>query len=83
MTSLPFHPWIVLGVQAIGLGVVIIGLVRTIRAPEFAARRAQTPAHRSNDSARYARGLTDFYRISGAVAIVAGVVLLLVSLFAA
>ncbi len=76
-----FH-WIALGIQLVGLAVVVVGSLRIARAPATAARRASTGGAGLNDGPRYTRGLTDFYRISGAVAVLAGVVLLLVPFFA-
>jgi hypothetical protein len=69
-------------VQLIGLAVLIFGTLRVVRAPALAAGRAAAADRPAADQERYARGLTDFYRISGAVAIVAGIVLLLVPVFA-
>ncbi len=78
-----FHG-IAAAVQLIGLAVAAIGAARVFRAPALAARRAglSTPAAPA-DAQRYTRGLTDFYRISGAIAVLAGVLLLLVPIFAA
>ncbi len=70
------------GVQLIGLAAVVFGVLRVLRAPAAAARRAAEASPPPADGERYARGLTDFYRISGGVAIVAGVVLTLVPVFA-
>ena len=70
--------------QLIGLVVVVGGGLRVFRAPLLAERRADAPADRpAADRERAARGLTDFYRISGAIAIVAGILLMLVPVFAA
>jgi len=70
-------------VQLIGLVVVVFGGLRVLRAPSLAAgRAAAAPDQPPADQERYARGLTGFYRISGAVAIVAGIGLLLVPVFA-
>jgi len=72
------------GVQLLGLAVVIFGGLRIVRAPALAQRRSAVAAPEATPDAarRYARGLTDFYRISGAIAVLAGVVLLLVPRFA-
>jgi hypothetical protein len=78
-----FHG-IAAAVQLIGLGVVVFGVLRVVRAPAQAGSRAAAATDRPpSDRERYARGLTDFYRISGAIAIVAGILLLLVPVFAA
>jgi uncharacterized membrane protein HdeD (DUF308 family) len=70
-------------VQLVGLAVIIFGALRIARAPSLAAGRSGQLADRPVDEReRYARGLTDFYRISGAIAVVAGVLLLLVPIFA-
>jgi hypothetical protein len=69
--------------QLIGLAVIVFGTLRLVRAPAQAAARAARADRPPADRDRYARGLTDFYRISGAVAIVAGILLLLVPVFAA
>jgi uncharacterized membrane protein HdeD (DUF308 family) len=77
-----FHG-IAAGVQLIGIAVVVFGALRVVRAPAQAAGRAAAAGDRPPDEReRYARGLTDFYRISGALAILAGIVLLLVPVFA-
>ncbi len=69
-------------VQLVGLAVIVFGGLRVVRAPALAAGRSA--ADRSHeDRERYARGLVDFYRISGAIAVVAGIILLLVPVFAA
>ena len=70
------------GIQLIGLAVIVFGVLRLLRAPSAAARRAAAASPPPADGERYVRGLTDFYRISGAVAIVAGIVLTLVPMFA-
>lgn len=75
-----FHG-IAAAVQLIGLAVLVVGGLRVFRAPAQAARRAA--AAPAADRERYARGLVDFYRISGAVAMLAGILLLLVPIFAA
>jgi uncharacterized membrane protein len=78
-----FHG-IAAGVQIIGLAVIVFGTLRVVRAPAQASGRAAAAADRApEERERYARGLTDFYRISGAVAILAGILLLLVPVFAA
>jgi uncharacterized membrane protein HdeD (DUF308 family) len=70
--------------QLIGLAVVIFGTLRVVRAPASAAARAAVAGDRPPaERERFARGLTDFYRISGAIAILVGVLLLLVPVFAA
>jgi uncharacterized membrane protein HdeD (DUF308 family) len=77
-----FHG-IAAAVQLIGLAVVVFGVLRVVRAASQAAARAASSTDRPpSDRERYARGLTDFYRISGAIAIVAGILLLLVPVFA-
>ncbi len=70
-------------VQLIGLAAVVVGGLRVLRAPAQAARRAAlAPDQAPHDRERYARGLIDFYRISGALAILAGILLVLVPVFA-
>jgi uncharacterized membrane protein HdeD (DUF308 family) len=70
-------------VQLVGLAAVVVGLLRVFRAPAQAARRsALTPDRAPAERERYARGLIDFYRISGAIAILAGILLVLVPVFA-
>jgi hypothetical protein len=77
-----FHG-IAAAVQLIGLALAAFGVLRVVRAPATAAARAAAAGDRvPSERDRYARGLTDFYRISGAIAIVAGIVLLLVPVFA-
>jgi hypothetical protein len=70
-------------VQLIGLGVIVFGVLRVLRAPALAARRtsASAPPPEGNRE-RAAPGLVGSYRIWGAVAIAAGTVLLLVPVFA-
>jgi hypothetical protein len=75
-----FHG-IAAGVQLIGLAVVVFGVLRVVRAPAKAARRAAAASRPAADAERFARGLTDFYRVSGAVSILAGILLVLVPLF--
>ncbi len=59
------------------------GGLRVVRAASLAAQRAALRADRSVEQrATIARGLTDFYRISGAIAIVVGIILVLVPIFA-
>ncbi len=70
-------------VQLIGLAVIVFGGLRVVRAPSLAAGRSATADRALEDRERYARGLVDFYRISGAIAVVAGIILLLVPVFAA
>ena len=69
-------------IQLIGLAVVVIGVLRVLRAPAQAAAKAAVADRPPAERDRYAHGLTDFYRISGAVAILAGIVLVLVPMFA-
>jgi hypothetical protein len=76
-----FHG-IAAAVQLIGLAVVVIGVLRVLRAPAQAAAKAATADRPPAERDRYAHGLTDFYRISGAVAILAGIMLVLVPVFA-
>ncbi len=77
-----FHG-IAAGVQVLGLALAVFGAWRIVRAPVQAAARAAAAADRPpSDRERYARGLTDFYRISGAVALLAGILLMLVPVFA-
>jgi hypothetical protein len=76
-----FHG-IAAAVQLVGLAVVVLGVMRVLRAPAQAAAKAATADRPPAERDRYAHGLTDFYRISGAVAILAGIVLVLVPVFA-
>jgi hypothetical protein len=76
-----FHG-IAAAIQLIGLAVVAVGVLRVLRAPAQAAAKAATADRPPAERDRYAHGLTDFYRISGAVAILAGIVLVLVPVFA-
>jgi hypothetical protein len=76
-----FHG-IAAAIQLIGLAVVVIGVLRVLRAPAQAAAKAATADRPPAERDRYVHGLTDFYRISGAVAILAGIVLVLVPVFA-
>ncbi len=80
----PFFHGIASAIQLVGLGLAAFGGLRLIRAPGLAAQRAAAQADRSDEQrASTARGLTDFYRISGAIAVVAGIILILVPIFAA
>ena len=76
-----FHG-IAAAVQLVGLAVVVLGVMRVLRAPAQAAAKAATADRPPAERDRYAHGLSDFYRISGAVAILAGIVLVLVPVFA-
>ncbi len=77
-----FHG-IAAAVQLVGLAAVVVGGLRVARAPAHAARRAALSGDLpAADRERYARGLVDFYRISGALAILAGILLVLVPVFA-
>ncbi len=76
-----FHG-IAAAIQLVGLAVVVVGVLRVLRAPAQAAAKAALTDRPPADRDRYAHGLTDFYRISGAVAILAGIVLVLVPVFA-
>jgi hypothetical protein len=75
-----FHG-IAAAVQLVGLAVVVLGILRVLRAPAQAAAKAAAADRPPAERDRYAHGLTDFYRISGAVAILAGIVLVLVPVF--
>ena len=70
-------------IQLVGLAVIVFGGLRVVRAPSLAAGRSAAGDRSLADRERYARGLVDFYRISGAIAVVAGIILLLVPVFAA
>jgi hypothetical protein len=62
---------------------VIYGGLRIVRAPALAQRRGAAAEPQTPDAARrYARGLTDFFRVSGAIVVLAGIILLLVPRFA-
>jgi len=76
-----FHG-IAAAIQLVGLAVVVIGVLRVLRAPARAAAKAAAADRPPAERDRYAHGLTGFYRISGAVAILAGIVLVLVPVFA-
>jgi len=76
-----FHG-IAAAIQLVGLAVVAIGVLRVVRAPAQAAAKAATANRPPAERDRYAHGLTDFYRISGGVAILAGILLVLVPIVA-
>jgi hypothetical protein len=76
----PFFHQIASGMQLCGLVVAFLGGVRLVRAPSLASRRAVPDV--SADRTNYARGLTDFYRIQGALGVLVGLVLVLVPIFA-
>jgi len=81
--SRPLFHGIASGVQLVGLAVIVFGGLRVARAQTNAERRsAATSDEMALERERYVRGLTDFYRISGAIAIVVGILLLLVPIFA-
>lgn len=70
---------IVFALDALGIAIMLFGAVRAISAPRLAARRASAPAAGVPDNrALYIRGLTDFYRISGGLTCLAGMILVLV-----
>lgn len=76
-----FHG-IAAAIQLVGLAVVVVGVLRVLRAPAQAAAKAAVADRPPAERDRYAHGLTDFYRISGVLAILAGIVLVLVPVFA-
>jgi hypothetical protein len=80
----PFFHEIASGIQLFGMLVVVLGAMRIVRAPAQAAKRASNavPEGVAVDRERYTRGLVDFYRISGAIQVVVGIVLTLVPVFA-
>jgi uncharacterized membrane protein HdeD (DUF308 family) len=90
-----FHQ-IASGIQLLGLVLVVVGGLRIVRAPLLAARRSAVvakpqvdaepagpgPLRSALEGDRYARGLTDFYRIQGGIALLVGIIFLLVPIFA-
>jgi hypothetical protein len=76
MIQVPAGVWF--GIQFLGVVAIVVGARRALTAPKAAAERA---AGHENPEV-YQRGLTDFYRISGALMAVVGVILAIVPIFA-
>jgi hypothetical protein len=60
----------------------VLGILRLVRAPRAAERRAEAAGGVLEDRDRYVRGMTDFQRISGALVVLVGLVLIVLPIFA-
>ncbi len=72
----PGFVWVV--IQAIGAVIIVVGARRALTAPKVALERAAG----AENPETYAKGYTDFLRISGALAVFVGLILALVPIFA-
>ncbi len=61
---------------------MVLGSLRLVRAPQAAERRAEAAGGVLEDRDRYVRGMTDFQRISGALVVLVGLVLIVLPIFA-
>ncbi|GAC1410163.1 MAG: hypothetical protein NVSMB64_19110 [Candidatus Velthaea sp.] len=72
-----------LGIQVLGAVAIAYGLRRALTAPKFAANRAAAARAANEDrTPAYERGLIDFYRMSGALVVFVGVILVVVPIVA-